>query len=214
MNFRRRPPAENWQSEQEEDFWIYLPDDVFPEISPLNYGGRGRTSLLDREWMRRSSYAFPSIPPAPPRPYPVRLLLIDAYPGARSSTPPPPASYEWSRDNESRLSQEDQKQAISKLRKQLYSPHISNIIRRLGGGATSSQDDDGKTCAVCQDDFETKQFVTVTPCNHMFHEECIVPWVKSQGTCPVCRFAIADNHRRSGTTTATARRSGRIHQLS
>ena len=53
-------------------------------------------------------------------------------------------------------------------------------------------DEDGKNCAICLEEFEPRQMVMLTPCNHMFHEECIVPWVKSHGQCPVCRFAICE----------------------
>lgn len=50
-----------------------------------------------------------------------------------------------------------------------------------------------KDCAVCKDQFtlETEdpaeQIVVTLPCKHPFHEPCIMPWLKSSGTCPVCR---------------------------
>lgn len=34
--------------------------------------------------------------------------------------------------------------------------------------------------------------VVVTPCNHIFHQGCITPWVKGHGTCPVCRSSFCD----------------------
>ena len=49
-----------------------------------------------------------------------------------------------------------------------------------------------KQCAICLDDFEGGQEVMVTPCNHLFHEDCIMPWVTSNGQCPVCRFKICE----------------------
>lgn len=202
---------ENWQSQL--DYWIYLTE-VFSG-TPTPYP-RGRASLSDDGWMGGANFGLESVPPAaalPSRPS-VRFFHIDAYPGGR--TPTPPAQYDWSRENESRLSQEDQKQAVNKLRKQFYNPHISNIIRRLGSSKSRSgdsgvslQDEDGKRCAICLEDFESKQFVTVTPCNHMFHEHCIVPWVKSNGNCPVCRFVIAEQNvprQRSSGSVATSRR--------
>ncbi|TDL28094.1 hypothetical protein BD410DRAFT_782054 [Rickenella mellea] len=60
-----------------------------------------------------------------------------------------------------------------------------------------------KDCAVCKDQFsinpeEPDNAVVVTlPCKHPFHEQCILPWLKSSGTCPVCRHALVpqpDSH--------------------
>jgi E3 ubiquitin-protein ligase RNF115/126 len=50
-----------------------------------------------------------------------------------------------------------------------------------------------KDCAVCKEQFSLQtedpdeQVVLTLPCKHPFHESCIVPWLKSSGTCPVCR---------------------------
>ena len=49
-----------------------------------------------------------------------------------------------------------------------------------------------KDCAVCKEQFsltaEADDLIIVTlPCKHPFHEGCIKPWLKSSGTCPVCR---------------------------
>ncbi|CAN7085434.1 unnamed protein product, partial [Brassica oleracea var. botrytis] len=60
----------------------------------------------------------------------------------------------------------------------------------------SGEEDDEKRCTVCLEDFEPKETVMVTPCKHMFHEECIVPWLKSKGQCPLCRFVILKPTRR------------------
>ena len=51
-----------------------------------------------------------------------------------------------------------------------------------------------KDCAVCKEQFKLEtedpdeQVVVTLPCNHPFHEPCITPWLKSSGTCPVCRW--------------------------
>lgn len=50
-----------------------------------------------------------------------------------------------------------------------------------------------KDCAVCKEQFQLgtedpdEQVVVTLPCKHPFHEPCIMPWLKSSGTCPVCR---------------------------
>ncbi|KIJ66219.1 hypothetical protein HYDPIDRAFT_109213, partial [Hydnomerulius pinastri MD-312] len=53
-----------------------------------------------------------------------------------------------------------------------------------------------KDCAVCKEQFKLEtedpdELVVMTlPCKHPFHEGCISPWLKSSGTCPVCRYAL------------------------
>jgi len=47
-----------------------------------------------------------------------------------------------------------------------------------------------KDCAVCKDDFEVSQETIQLPCAHVFHDECILPWIKQSGTCPVCRYEL------------------------
>ncbi|KAJ7597444.1 hypothetical protein C8J56DRAFT_920075 [Mycena floridula] len=53
-----------------------------------------------------------------------------------------------------------------------------------------------KDCAVCKEQFQIgtedpdEQVVVTLPCKHPFHEPCILPWLKSSGTCPVCRHAL------------------------
>ncbi|KAJ4846972.1 hypothetical protein Tsubulata_038731 [Turnera subulata] len=102
----------------------------------------------------------------------------------------------------SRLTQDERNSALKKLKKEIYNPIPKSITRRLSlyyrdraldvlKERAKEQEDDGKRCAVCLEDFEPKEQVMLTPCNHMFHEDCIVPWVKSNGQCPVCRFALS-----------------------
>ncbi|WCJ30615.1 RING/U-box superfamily protein [Euphorbia peplus] len=101
----------------------------------------------------------------------------------------------------SRLSQAEQKNALKKLRKEVYNPIPKRISSRLClyyrdqaskivRDMEKEKEEDGKRCAICLEDFEIREMVMMTPCNHMFHEECIVPWVKSHGQCPVCRASI------------------------
>ncbi|CAL1694479.1 unnamed protein product [Somion occarium] len=53
-----------------------------------------------------------------------------------------------------------------------------------------------RDCAVCKDQFQlntddpAEQVVVTLPCSHPFHEPCIIPWLKSSGTCPVCRYEL------------------------
>lgn len=50
---------------------------------------------------------------------------------------------------------------------------------------------DGKAeCTICIDDMHLGDEATVLPCNHWFHEECVVLWLKEHNTCPICRAPI------------------------
>ncbi|KAJ7109922.1 hypothetical protein C8R44DRAFT_800923 [Mycena epipterygia] len=65
-----------------------------------------------------------------------------------------------------------------------------------------------KDCAVCKDQFKLdtedpdEQVVVTLPCKHPFHEPCILPWLKSSGTCPVCRHALVPQPEHHGPPPA------------
>ncbi|KAK2665924.1 hypothetical protein Ddye_004498 [Dipteronia dyeriana] len=113
---------------------------------------------------------------------------------------------------DSRLTPDEQRTALKKLKKEVYNPTPKKLMRGLSlyyrdnakniyaEKLKEKDNNDGKNCAVCLEDFEPREKVMLTPCNHMFHEECIVPWIKSNGQCPVCRFALCERI----TTSASA----------
>jgi hypothetical protein len=43
------------------------------------------------------------------------------------------------------------------------------------------------SCSICITDFEDESLVSITKCNHAFHNECIVEWGKYKTACPICR---------------------------
>ena len=48
-------------------------------------------------------------------------------------------------------------------------------------------------CTVCLDDVGIEEAAVQTPCQHLFHQECLVHWIKTSKTthCPICRAKIA-----------------------
>ncbi len=44
-----------------------------------------------------------------------------------------------------------------------------------------------ETCIICADDFLLEQKLIDLYCNHFFHEECIVTWLRKRNQCPICR---------------------------
>ncbi|KAD2393328.1 hypothetical protein E3N88_40305 [Mikania micrantha] len=51
---------------------------------------------------------------------------------------------------------------------------------------------DIEVCAICKDKLSNneEEIVKQLPCGHMYHEDCIVPWLGSRNTCPVCRYEL------------------------
>ena len=42
-------------------------------------------------------------------------------------------------------------------------------------------------CPICLEN--VKKFIT-TVCNHKFCNECFIPWIEQNDTCPVCRYNL------------------------
>ncbi|KIW72692.1 hypothetical protein PV04_00869 [Phialophora macrospora] len=74
--------------------------------------------------------------------------------------------------------------------------------------------EDGKAeCSICMDNVELGQEVTVLPCNHWFHGECVTSWLKEHDTCPHCRKPITKPEEGS-RPEPSRRRSRRASSLS
>ncbi|XP_058099317.1 E3 ubiquitin-protein ligase SDIR1 isoform X2 [Magnolia sinica] len=64
-------------------------------------------------------------------------------------------------------------------------------------GATKAPEDE-LTCSVCLEQVSMGELIRSLPCLHQFHANCIDPWLRQQGTCPVCKFRAGSGWQESG----------------
>ena len=47
-------------------------------------------------------------------------------------------------------------------------------------------------CIICLLEINEGIDSILLPCEHIYHEKCIIQWFKTHNTCPLCRFEITD----------------------
>jgi E3 ubiquitin-protein ligase RNF115/126 len=52
-------------------------------------------------------------------------------------------------------------------------------------------------CSVCMEDYKVLESVRKLNCTHVFHNDCIVPWLQMHATCPICRVSTSKSDQRS-----------------
>ncbi|CDW77804.1 pinus taeda anonymous locus 2_7298_01 genomic sequence [Stylonychia lemnae] len=66
-----------------------------------------------------------------------------------------------------------------------------------------------KDCQVCFESFKDEDKFYKLPCKHLFHVDCIIPWLEKHNTCPTCRYELPtddmeyENNKRSTNDPVT-----------
>ncbi|GJN03848.1 hypothetical protein PR202_ga21334 [Eleusine coracana subsp. coracana] len=70
-------------------------------------------------------------------------------------------------------------------------PAARSVIEALDSAVVAAGDEgEGEECAVCRDGVTAGQRVKWLPCSHLYHDECILPWLQVRNSCPLCRFEL------------------------
>ncbi|CBK21083.2 uncharacterized protein [Blastocystis hominis] len=64
---------------------------------------------------------------------------------------------------------------------------IRNLVHRH---PTDAELESTPTCPICENDITKEDEIVSLPCNHLFHPNCIVPWIEDHNTCPTCRAQL------------------------
>ncbi|OIT05854.1 PREDICTED: E3 ubiquitin-protein ligase RING1-like [Nicotiana attenuata] len=52
------------------------------------------------------------------------------------------------------------------------------------------QEEKRTECAICLLEFQVGGKAKEMPCKHRYHPNCIDPWLRVHGSCPVCRYKM------------------------
>ncbi|KAL5210191.1 hypothetical protein ABZP36_005814 [Zizania latifolia] len=63
---------------------------------------------------------------------------------------------------------------------------------------TDKTTEDELICSVCLEQVIVGDLLRSLPCLHQFHANCIDPWLRQQGTCPVCKHRVSDGWHGTG----------------
>ncbi|XP_042854987.1 E3 ubiquitin-protein ligase DZIP3 isoform X4 [Panthera tigris] len=58
-----------------------------------------------------------------------------------------------------------------------------------GDNNLDEEEEEKEPCVICHENLSPEN-LSVLPCAHKFHSQCIRPWLMQQGTCPTCRLHV------------------------
>uniref|UniRef100_A0A3B5LCW3 RING finger protein 122 n=1 Tax=Xiphophorus couchianus TaxID=32473 RepID=A0A3B5LCW3_9TELE len=65
--------------------------------------------------------------------------------------------------------------------------HLRMVVLKGAGKKLSLL---GQTCAVCLEEFRSRDELGVCPCSHAFHKKCLLKWLEIRNVCPMCNKSV------------------------
>nr|XP_023420609.1 E3 ubiquitin-protein ligase DZIP3 [Cavia porcellus] len=73
--------------------------------------------------------------------------------------------------------------------KSTWRPLSSQGSATWEGANIVDEEEEEEPCVICHENLSPEN-LSVLPCAHKFHSQCIRPWLMQQGTCPTCRLHV------------------------
>ncbi|KAM3139735.1 hypothetical protein pb186bvf_008193 [Paramecium bursaria] len=86
---------------------------------------------------------------------------------------------------------EVQEEIMIKIKQTPLNGTVFNQLPQIKYVHNENFDEENKKCSVCQEHFQLNDKLTLLPCTHRYHTECIKTWLLEQTDfCPICRTKI------------------------
>ncbi|CAG9815848.1 unnamed protein product [Phaedon cochleariae] len=66
-------------------------------------------------------------------------------------------------------------------------PASARVVEEIPNESVTS---DGLQCPVCLKEHAKGESAKKLPCGHLYHSECIMPWLHKTNSCPLCRYEL------------------------
>ena len=69
--------------------------------------------------------------------------------------------------------------------------HIIDALPKKTYATGEEEEEEEEQCAVCRMEFDDGDVVQCLPaCGHVYHPECLAPWLAENKNCPICKTEI------------------------
>ncbi|KAK3427642.1 hypothetical protein EUGRSUZ_F03819 [Eucalyptus grandis] len=66
-----------------------------------------------------------------------------------------------------------------------------NMLEKMKPDKSRSKGEVAESCSICFEEMKVLEVEVVRmPCEHVFHYDCIVRWLNTSHSCPLCRFPM------------------------